>query len=404
MASMDLRHLVQDNGSKIVLFVWDGLGGITSGPGGKTELGAARTPNADRLAKEGCCGLLEPVYPGVTPGSGPGHLALFGYDPVEYQIGRGALEAAGVGFDLQHGDVAARLNFCALDSKGAITDRRAGRIPTDESRKVVEKLAKAIQEVDGVRVLWSPVKEHRALLVLRGKGLGDGVEDTDPQKTGGAPLEPKTSDDSPESARTAEVAGKVLRKAREVLAGEAKANGVLARGFAQRPHWPSIEERFGLRAAVVAGTPMYRGVAKLVGMTELPATNEVERDVASLAQHWDEFDYFFLHYKHTDKAGEDGDFEAKVKASEEADRALPRVEKLGPDVLMVTADHSTPTAMKSHSWHPVPVLLWARTVRRDNVDRFDEVACIAGGLGQRPSTHLMPLALAHAGRLAKFGA
>jgi 2,3-bisphosphoglycerate-independent phosphoglycerate mutase len=258
--------------------------------------------------------------------------------------------------------------------------------------------------MDGVRVLWSPVKEHRALLVLRGKGLGDGVEDTDPQKTGVAPLEPKTSDDSPESARTAEVAGKVLAQARKVLAGEPKANGVLARGFAKRPHWPSIQERFGLKAAVVAGTPMYRGVAKLVGMTELAATNEVERDVASLAQHWDEFDYFFLHYKHTDKAGEDGDFEAKVKAIEEADRALPALEKLAPDVLMVTADHSTPSALKAHSWHPVPVLLWARTVRRDTVDRFDEVACIAGGLGQRPSTHLMPLALAHAGRLAKFGA
>jgi len=404
MAGMDLKPLLQDNRSKIVLFVWDGLGGITSGPGGKTELGAARTPNADRLAREGCCGLLEPVYPGVTPGSGPGHLALFGYDPVEYRIGRGALEAAGVGFDLQHGDVAARLNFCTLDAKGAITDRRAGRIPTDESKQIVEKLAKAIREVDGVRVFWSPVKEHRALLVLRGESLGDGVEDTDPQKTGVAPLEPKATDDTAESARTADVAGKVLRKAREVLKGEPKANGVLARGFAKRPHWPSIQERFGLKAAVVAGTPMYRGVAKLVGMTELPATNEVERDIASLAEHWNEFDYFFLHYKHTDKAGEDGDFAAKVKAIEEADRALPSVEKLRPDVLVVTADHSTPAALSSHSWHPVPVLLWARTVRRDTVDRFDEVACTAGGLGLRPSTHLMPLALGHAGRLAKFGA
>ena len=403
MTSMDLRPLLQDNGSKIILYVWDGLGGI-QGPGGETELATARTPNADRLVKEGCCGLLEPVYPGVTPGSGPGHLALFGYDPVEYRIGRGALEAAGVGFDLQHGDVAARLNFCTLDSKGRITDRRAGRIPTDESKKVVKKLAKAIREVDGIQVLWSPVKEHRALLVLRGEGLGDGVEDTDPQKTGVAPLEPRTNDDSKESARTAEVAAKVLRQAREVLKGEPKANGVLARGFAKRPHWPSVAERFGLKAAVVAGTPMYRGVAKLVGMTELPAFNEVQRDVASLAEHWSEFDYFFLHFKHTDKAGEDGDFAAKVKAIEEADRAIPLLEKLGPDVLMVTADHSTPTALKAHSWHPVPVVLSAKTVRRDAVDRFDEVACVLGGLGLRPSTHLMPLALGHAGRLAKFGA
>jgi 2,3-bisphosphoglycerate-independent phosphoglycerate mutase len=404
MAGMDLRPLLEDNGSKIVLFVWDGLGGITSGPKGETELQAARKPNADRLAREGVCGLLEPVYPGVTPGSGPGHLALFGYDPIEYQIGRGALEAVGVGFDLGHDDVAARLNFCTLDNKGLITDRRAGRIPTDESSKVVEKLASAIRQVDGVQVLWSPVKEHRALLVLRGKGLGEGVEDTDPQKTGVPPLEPKVSDDSKESARTAQVAANVLAKAREVLKGEPKANGVLARGFAKRPHWPGVGERFGLKAAVAAGTPMYRGVAKLVGMEEVPAFNEVEKDIASVAAAWDRYDFFFLHYKHTDKAGEDGDFAAKVKYIEAADRALPALEKLKPDVLVVTADHSTPSALKAHSFHPVPVLLWAKTVRRDAVERFDEVACAAGGLGLRPSMHLMPLILGHAGRLAKFGA
>ena len=404
MASMDLRPLLQDNGSKIILFVWDGVGGITSGPNGETELQAARTPNADRLAREGICGLLESVYPGVTPGSGPGHLGLFGYDPIEYEIGRGALEATGVGFNLEPSDVAARLNFCTLDTKGNITDRRAGRISTDKSAKVVEKLAAQIKEVDGVEVLWSPVKEHRALLVLRGEGLGDSVGDTDPQQTGVPPLEPRTTDDSAESTRTAEVAGKVLRRAREVLADEPRANGLLARGFAKKPNWPSMTERFGLKAAVVAGTPMYRGVAKLVGMEVLDAWNDVEKDVASLAAHWDEYDFFFLHYKHTDKAGEDGDFEAKVKAIEEADGALPALEKLRPDVLIVTADHSTPSAMKSHSWHPVPVLLSARTVRRDAVDRFDEIACAGGGLGLRPSIHLMPLALAHAGRLAKFGA
>lgn len=400
---MDLTDLLQDGG-KIVLFVWDGLGGITSGPNGETELQAARTPNADRLAREGVCGRLEPVYPGVTPGSGPGHLGLFGYDPVEYQIGRGALEAAGVGFDLQPGDVAARLNFCTLDAEGNVADRRAGRIPNEESKPIVEKLAAEVTEVDGVNVLWSPVKEHRALLVLRGEGLGDGVDDTDPQRTGVPPLEPETTDAAPESARTAEVAAKVIARAREVLADEPKANGILARGFANRPQWPSMAERFGVKAAVAAGTPMYRGVAKLVGMEELPACNEIEKDVRSVADAWDAYDYFFLHYKHTDKAGEDGDFDAKVHYIEEADAALPAVEALGPDVLIVTADHSTPSALKAHSWHPVPALLWSKTVRRDAAERFDEVACIGGGLGLRPSTHLMPLALAHAERLAKFGA
>jgi len=402
--TMDLGHLVQDNGSKIILFVWDGLGGIQGGPEGKTELEAARTPNADRLVAEGCCGLLEPVYPGVTPGSGPGHLGLFGYDPREYPIGRGALEAVGVGFDFRHGDVAARLNFCTLDAQGRITDRRAGRIPNEESKQVVAQLAAAVKEVDGVEVLWAPVKEHRALLVLRGEGLGDGLEDTDPQKTGVAPLDVRVRDDSKESARTAAVARKVLAQAMKAIAGEKKANGVLARGFANRPHWPTMHERFGVRAAVIAGTPMYRGVAKLVGMEEQPATNEVAKDVASVAAAWDKYDFFFLHYKHTDKAGEDGDFDAKVHYIEEADAALPALVALRPDVLIVTADHSTPSAMKGHSWHPVPALLWAKTARRDTVREFHEVACLAGGLGLRPSMHLMPLALAHAGRLAKFGA
>jgi len=404
MASMDLTALLHDNGSKIILFVWDGVGGVQAGPDTLTELQAARTPNADRLVAAGCCGLLEPVYPGVTPGSGPGHLGLFGYDPVAFQIGRGALEAAGVGFDLRPGDVAARLNFCTLDSGGNICDRRAGRLPDAECRRVVAKLANAVGAVGGIEVHWTPVKEHRALLVLRGEGLGDGLEDTDPQQTGVPPLDVRVKDDSPRTARTAKAVRQVLARAREVLADETKANMVLARGFAERPTWPSVRERFGLRAAVVAGTPMYRGVARLVGMEALDATNDVAKDVASLAAAWNDFDFFFIHYKHTDKAGEDGDFEAKVKCIEEADAALPALEALRPDVLTVTADHSTPSAMKAHSWHPVPVLLSAATARRDAVTAFDEVACIQGGLGLRPSTHLMPLALAHAGRLAKFGA
>jgi len=404
MPSMDLRPLIQDNGSKIILYVWDGLGDIPSGPKGLTPLQAARTPNADRLAREGVSGRLEPVYPGVTPGSGPGHLGLFGYDPIEYPIGRGALEASGVGFDFRHGDVAARLNFCTLDAEGRIIDRRAGRIPTDESAVVVQRLAENVKEVDGVEVLWSPVKEHRALMVLRGEGLGDAVHDTDPQKTGVPPLAAKASGDTAADARTAAIAQKVLARAMEVLRTEKKANGLTARGFAKRPHWPTMQERFGVRAAVVAGTPMYRGVAKLVGMDAQPATNEIAKDVASLAAAWDRYDYFFIHYKHTDKAGEDGNFDAKVHYIEEADAALPELEKLGPDVLVVTADHSTPAVMKGHSWHPVPVLLSAKTACRDAVDRFDEVACIGGWIGLRPSTHLMPLALGHAGRLAKYGA
>jgi len=401
--TMDLRPLLQPGG-KIILYVWDGLGGIQAGPDGATELEAARTPNADRLAAAGTCGLLEPVYPGVTPGSGPGHLGLFGYDPVRYQCGRGALAAAGIGFDLQPGDVAARVNFCTLDAEGNVADRRAGRIPNEECRRLVARLTEAVGEVDGAEVHWRPVKEHRALLVLRGEGLGDGLRDTDPQATGVPPRPVETTDASPESGRTAEVVRRLLERVRNVLADEPRANMILLRGFARRPEWPSVTERFGLRAAVVAGTPMYRGVAKLVGMEALPATNDIAQDVRHLAEAWNDFDFFFLHYKHTDKAGEDGDFEAKVRAIEEADARLPDLEALGPAVLVVSADHSTPSALKAHSFHPVPVLLWAETARRDAVCEFTETACAAGGLGLRPSTHLMPLMLGHAGRLAKFGA
>lgn len=404
MAGMDLRPLVQDNGSKIILYVWDGLGDIPSGPKGLTPLQAAKTPNADRLAAEGVSGRLEPVYPGVTPGSGPGHLGLFGYDPIEYPIGRGALEAVGIGFDFRHGDVAARLNFCTLDAAGNISDRRAGRIPSDESKLVVKKLAETVKEIDGVQVLWAAVKEHRALMVLRGEGLGDAVLDTDPQKEGVPPLEPKAVDAAAANTRTATIAGKVLKAAMAAIKDEKKANGILARGFAKRPHWPTMTERFGVRAAVAAGTPMYRGVARLVGMDPLEATNEIAKDVASVAAAWKNHDFFFLHYKHTDKAGEDGDFDAKVHYIEEADSAIPALLALKPDVLIITADHSTPSIMKGHSFHPVPTLLWAKNVCRDAVERFDEIACIQGWIGLRPSTHLMPLALGHAGRLAKYGA
>jgi 2,3-bisphosphoglycerate-independent phosphoglycerate mutase len=404
MADMDLRPLLRDNGSKIILYVWDGLGGIPFGPDGKTELETARTPNADRLLAQGAGGLLEPVYPGITPGSGPGHLGLFGYDPLEYSIGRGALEAVGIGFDFRHGDVAARLNFCTLGADGKITDRRAGRIPTDESKQVVAKLAQQVKKVDGVEVLWAPVKEHRGLMVLRGEGLGDGLDDTDPQVEGVPPLDVRVNKDAPENARTAQIANKVLKAAMQVLAGEKKANGVLARGFAKRPHWQTMQERFGVRAAVIAGTPMYRGVAQLVGMEPLEACNDITKDVASLAAAWDRYDYFFIHFKSTDKAGEDGNFDAKVHYIEEADAAIPALEKLSPNVLMITADHSTPAAMKGHSWHPVPVLLSAKTARHDGLKKFSELSCQLGNLGLRPSRHLMPLALAHAGRLAKFGA
>ncbi|HXG42175.1 MAG TPA: 2,3-bisphosphoglycerate-independent phosphoglycerate mutase [Dehalococcoidia bacterium] len=400
---MDLelaRQLATEADTKIVLVVMDGLGGLPHPETGRTELEAAYTPNLDRLARESMCGLTVPVAPGVTPGSGPGHLALFGYDPLRFQVGRGVLEALGIDFDLQPGDVAARGNFCTVDEAGIVTDRRAGRIDSERCAQLVAKL-RGIQ-VDGVQVLVEPVREHRFLVVLRGEGLSDRVSDTDPQREG-AKVPPAVAT-APEGERTASLVNRFVAEAARRLQEEAPANMLLLRGFAMRPHWPTVQEVFRLRAAAVAYYPMYRGLGKLVGMQPLPSGPRLEDAIASTREHWHQFDYFFLHYKATDTAGEDGDFDRKVEAIEAADRAIPALLDLDPDVLIVTGDHSTPAVMAGHSWHPVPFMMRARWARADDCDAFNEVALQRGILGTFPAVEVMPLALAHARRLLKFGA
>jgi 2,3-bisphosphoglycerate-independent phosphoglycerate mutase len=396
-----IQQLVKPADTKIVLLVLDGLGGLPSGPDGQTELEAADTPNLDALATQGVCGMHVPVGPGITPGSGPGHLSLFGYDPIEYQVGRGVLAALGIGFDLHDGDVAARGNFCTLDEQGRVVDRRAGRISTETNEQLCELLRDI--EVDGAEVLIRTVKEHRMLFVLRGEGLSGEIDDTDPQVTGKKPLAPRAL-----SARAEASAGLVaefLDKAAQRLADEHPANMILLRGFAQRPGWPSFEEAFGLRAACIASYPMYRGVSRLLGMQILDGPSAMKEKFAVARQHWDDFDFFFIHKKSVDSRGEDGDFDAKVAAIEQADAELGDLLDLGPDVVLVTGDHSTPAQLRAHSWHPVPVLLWSERCRRDAVDTFGEAACISGGLGARfPAVDMLPLALANALRLEKFGA
>ena len=395
-----IRDLAEKNDSKIVMLVADGLGGLPTEPGGKTELETAATPNLDRLAAIGTSGSSLPVLPGITPGSGPGHLGLFGYDPLEFKIGRGALEATGIGFELGPHDVAARGNFCTLDAGGLISDRRAGRIPSEESFKVVEKLQAVA--IDGVEVFVKPVKEHRFVVVFRGSGLDGRVADTDPQAVGVAPLDPKPLD--PAAAHTVEVAKEFVRQARELLKDEPKANGLTLRGFAAKPALPTYEELYGLRAAAIAVYPMYKGLASLVGMTLVGAPKTLSEEVDELASCWNDYDFFFLHYKYTDATGEDGNFAEKVKRIEEFDAIIPRVEALKPNVLIVTGDHSTPSLLKSHSWHPVPTLLVADACRPDGRTAFGERDCLGGGLGQFQAKHLMLLAMAHAGRLGKYGA
>lgn len=387
--------------TKIVLVVLDGLGGLPERRGGQTELERARTPNLDRLAGEAECGLHVPVVPGITPGSGPGHLALFGYDPLTYDVGRGVLSALGIGFELQAGDVAARGNFCSVDPEGVVTDRRAGRISTEKNEALCRELREI--SVPGVELHVQTIKEHRFLLVLRGEGLSDDVADTDPQATGRLPERPRALSDG--AGRTADAVEAFLDGAAQRLSGHEPANMVLLRGFASRPDWPTVGDVFGLRALAVAAYPMYRGVARLVGMQAESSGERLEETVAVAARCWSDFDYFFLHVKAPDSAGEDGDFRRKVAAIEEADAALTGLLALEPDVLVVTGDHSTPAIMRRHSWHPVPVLLWSGTGRGDGVAAFGERACMTGALGRAlPGKDLMVLALAHAGRLEKYGA
>lgn len=379
----------------------DGLGGLPREPGGPTELEAARTPELDTLARAGSCGLHEPVAPGVTPGSGPGHLALFGYDPLRYRTGRGVLEALGVGFDLRETDVAARGNFCTLDDDGRVVDRRAGRISTADARPLVETLD-AI-EVEGVEVLVRTVKEHRFLLVLRfPEPVGAGVTDTDPGRTGEPPGRPEARDEA--SERAARAVRSWLESARERLADRDGADGVLLRGFARRPDWPRFPEVFGMRSTAVAAYPMYRGVARLVGMEAVEAGDGPEGAISAAEERLEEHDFVFAHVKGTDRAGEDGDFDRKAAIIEEADARVPRLFEAGADVLLVTGDHSTPARMRRHSWHPVPFLLAGGEGRRGPAVSFGESACAGGVHGLRRGRELMPLAAARAGRLSKFGA
>ncbi|MEZ4598798.1 MAG: 2,3-bisphosphoglycerate-independent phosphoglycerate mutase [Syntrophotaleaceae bacterium] len=391
--------LIPGNG-RIVMLVLDGLGGLPMEPGGPTELEAADTPHLDRLAREGECGLHQPVGTGITPGSGPAHLALFGYDPVRYQVGRGALSALGTGFDLRPDDVAARGNFCSLDDQGRILDRRAGRLATEESRKLCDKLRQL--KLPGIEIFLQTVKEYRVLLVLRGEGMDDALTDTDPQSIGVSPATPRAK--TARADRTANLVGQFLEKVGEELRDHPQANMILLRGFAKKPDWPTMQQRFGLRAAALADYPMYRGVARLLGMDVLETRGGLEQNLPLLKENWDDYDFFFLHFKPADSAGEDGDFRRRVALLEEVDTQIPRLRELKPDVLLVTGDHSTPARMRSHSWHPVPALLWSPHCRPDPVRHFGERDCLAGALGPRfPAIELIPLALAHARRLQKYG-
>ncbi len=402
MAFEDLTSLLAPADSKIVMLVMDGLGGLPMTLGGKTELEAARTPNMDKVAADGILGQMTPISAGITPGSGPAHLGLFGYDAVKQEVGRGVLESIGVGMYVNKGDVAARGNFCTVDAEGKISDRRAGRIPSKEAAPIVEKL-KSIK-LPGVEVEVRHVKEYRFAVVMRGEGLLPDLEETDPQRTGVAPLAVKAKTTAAE--KTARLYNQWVDEAGKILKDEPKANALTLRGFATDPGLKSYQELYGLKAACVAVYPMYRGVAQLCGMDIIDFPGEYPADqFRALGKIWNDYDFFFIHIKKTDSNGEDGNFDGKVKVIESVDEALPILMGMNLDVLIITGDHSTPAKLKTHSWHPVPFVLWApATVRPDLQTEFGERACMGGGLGVFPAMEAMPLALGHALRLNKFGA
>lgn len=395
-----IKTIAKPSPSKIVLLVIDGLGGLPHPQTGKTELETADTPNLDRLAAEAICGLIDPVSSGITSGSAPGHLALFGYDPFRWSIGRGVLEAVGVGFALEPRDVAARGNFATIDEAGLVIDRRAGRIATEKCAELCQLLDGLV--IDNVKVFVSPVKEYRFVAVFRGEGLNPDVTDSDPQQTGVAPR--LVTGLNPQAIRTANIANQFITQARQTLAGHHSANMILLRGFSQRSQLPSIGEIYKLKPAAIASYPMYRGLARLVGMEVLETGPSIEDEFTTLKQNYAKYDFFFAHIKEADSAGEDGDFDRKVRIIEEVDGALPSLMEVNPDVLVVTGDHSTPALLSGHSWHPVPILLRSKWCRPDKVRQFSESACSSGGLGRFPAVQVMLLTMANALKLTKFGA
>lgn len=397
-----IRKLVKPADTKIVFLVMDGLGGLPINGKNKTELETARSSNLDTLASKSICGLQLPVGSGITPGSGPGHLSLFGYNPIKYQVGRGVLSALGINFDLQDQDVAVRGNFCTIDKDGKVLDRRAGRIPTGENQELCKLLSENIDLPDA-DVIIKTVKDHRFLLVLRGDNLSGDLFDTDPQVIGEKPFEPRGF--SPDTEKTVKIVKDFTNQTREILSDRNPANMVLLRGFSKKPDWPLFPDVFGLKSAGIAAYPMYRGLARLIGMNILEAGETFNDELLTLERNWDDYDFFFIHFKYTDSSGEDGDFNRKVSVIEEVDKEIPRILDMDPDVMIVTGDHSTPSLLKIHSWHPVPIMLYSKFCRTDNVKSFGERACITGGLGPRfPAVDIMPLAMANANRLEKFGA
>jgi 2,3-bisphosphoglycerate-independent phosphoglycerate mutase len=395
------KNLIIRNNKKIVMLIADGLGGIPY-IDNKTELEVAKKENLDNLAKKSLLGLIEPVSPGISPGSGPAHLSLFGYNPIEFEIKRGILEALGIGIELKDNDIAIRGNFATIENN-KIVDRRAGRISTEESHKLIDLLSNNIKKIEDVEVIWGKGIEHRFVIILRGEGLGDNLNDTDPQKENLEPLKLEASDE--QSKKTARILNKIIDISRELLKNEKKANYILLRGISKKPKIPSFQERYKMKALALANYPMYKGLCRLIGMETFELGMDFENLIEFYEKNYENYDLIYIHYKWTDKKGEDGDFYGKVKEIEKLDSYIPRIIEKNPDVFVFTGDHSTPSALKGHSWHPVPILIYSKEGSfYDENAKFTERDCLRGYLGIRKSYEVFQIILALANKLEKYGA
>ncbi len=394
-----IQDICQATTSKVIMLVADGLGGAPHPETGKSELESANIPNLDNLAGRSACGLTTPVFPGITPGSGPGHLSLFGYDPVKYLMGRGILEGLGIDIEIRDGDIAARGNFCTVDKAGNLLDRRAGRIKSEYSMPLCDELDTI--EIPGVEVRIFPVQDYRFVALFRGEGLDQNITETDPQITGVPPRSVQALNQN--AQKTAAAANLLIEKAQQLLSHRDVANMIMLRGFSKLPDLPDFGDSYKLNPAAIAAYPMYRGLAKVLGMNIIKTGTTFRDEIDTIRQHIDEHDFFYLHYKPADAAGEDGDFDAKVRALEELDTFIPDILSMNPDVLVVAGDHATPSIMASHGWQPVPLLINSSLTPGEGIKAFDERSCSLGSIGQISATNVMFLALAHAGKLTKFG-
>lgn len=401
-----IKSLAIKNDKKIIFLVIDGLGGATHPQYNKTELEVSSHPNLDKIAKESLCGLAVPVDYGITPGSGPGHLALFGYDPIKYLIGRGVLEVLGLGMQMTSDDLAFRGNFATI-SDGIVVDRRAGRIPSEETKRLIEKIQKNIKKIDDVEIFLMPGKEHRFAGVFRNKKLREEISDNDPHKEGNKPHKIMPLNNNEDTTFTAFIIEKFISEVTEILKDEKKANYILLRGFSKYPNIPQMQEVYKLNPVAIAVYPMYKGLAQIVGMEIISGCETIEDEIKKLKELFNKpYDFYYVHIKDTDKLGEDGNFEEKIRKIEEIDKLIPEIFSLQPDVLVITGDHSTPAVTKGHSWHPVPVAIWSKNppTPKNNVNKFTEEEFSKGILGTIYSSKILPLAMAYSGKLDKYGA